>query len=108
MATPFTNVSGDANRAAEDSSNFYHSQLRIRVECCFGMLVQRWGILRMRMRHGLSIKKIIAMINALAKLHNFCIGEMVNWNAPTGGDLLQGCFSMGYALGKYLNKEHQI
>ena len=49
MATPFTNVAGDPNRVAEDSYNFYHSQLRIRVECAFGMLVQRWGILRMAM-----------------------------------------------------------
>ena len=86
MATPFTNVSGDANRAAEDSYNFYHSQLRIRVECCFGMLVQRWGILRMRMPHGLSIKKIIAMINALAKLHNFCIGEIDGYNITGAGN----------------------
>jgi hypothetical protein len=45
MATPFTNVAGDANRVAEDSYYFYHSQLRIRVECTFGMLVQRWGLL---------------------------------------------------------------
>ncbi len=47
MATPFTNVSGNANQAAEDSYNFYHSQLHIRVECCFRMLVQHRGILRM-------------------------------------------------------------
>lgn len=40
--------------------------------------------------------------------NHYAIGEMINWNAPTGGYLLQGCFSMGYALGKYLNKEHQI
>ncbi|MFH1121047.1 MAG: TIGR03862 family flavoprotein [Bacteroidota bacterium] len=26
----------------------------------------------------------------------FCIGEMADWDAPTGGFLLQGCFSMGY------------
>jgi len=26
----------------------------------------------------------------------YCIGEMVNWDAPTGGFLLQGAFSMGY------------
>lgn len=26
----------------------------------------------------------------------FCIGEMVDWDAPTGGFLLQGCFSMGH------------
>jgi predicted flavoprotein YhiN len=40
--------------------------------------------------------------------NHYTIGEMINWNAPTGGYLLQGCFSMGYTLGKYLNKEHQI
>ena len=27
----------------------------------------------------------------------YCIGEMVNWDAPTGGFLLQGAFSMGYS-----------
>ncbi|VAX21944.1 NAD(FAD)-utilizing dehydrogenases [hydrothermal vent metagenome] len=26
----------------------------------------------------------------------YCIGEMVNWDAPTGGFLLQGAFSMGH------------
>jgi predicted flavoprotein YhiN len=30
----------------------------------------------------------------------FTIGEMVDWDAPTGGFLLQGCFSMGYFVGK--------
>ena len=28
--------------------------------------------------------------------HLFAIGEMVDWDAPTGGFLLQGCFSMGH------------
>jgi predicted flavoprotein YhiN len=27
--------------------------------------------------------------------HLFTIGEMVDWDAPTGGFLLQGCFAMG-------------
>lgn len=27
----------------------------------------------------------------------FCAGEMLDWEAPTGGYLLTGCFSMGYA-----------
>lgn len=30
--------------------------------------------------------------------HLHCIGEMVNWDAPTGGFLLQGCFSMAAFL----------
>jgi hypothetical protein len=75
MATPFTNVAGDPNRAAEDNYNFYHSQLRIRVECAFGMLVQRWGLLRMAMPRNIGVSKVVALTVALAKLHNFCIGE---------------------------------
>lgn len=34
---------------------------------------------------------------------NYCIGEMLDWDAPTGGYLLQGCFSMGYNLAQHLN-----
>ena len=29
----------------------------------------------------------------------FCAGEMLDWEAPTGGYLLTGCFSSGYAAG---------
>lgn len=35
--------------------------------------------------------------------NTYIIGEMLDWYAPTGGYLLQGCFSMGYALAKHLN-----
>ena len=30
----------------------------------------------------------------------FCAGEMLDWEAPTGGYLLQACFSTGYAAGQ--------
>lgn len=30
--------------------------------------------------------------------NHYCLGEMIDWDAPTGGFLLQGCFSMGYYL----------
>lgn len=37
----------------------------------------------------------------IEKLPNhYCIGEMIDWDAPTGGYLLQGCFSMGAFLVK--------
>ena len=36
MATPYANVS----RGTKDAYNFYHSQLRINIECSFGILVQ--------------------------------------------------------------------
>ncbi|QTE21398.1 NAD(P)/FAD-dependent oxidoreductase [Polaribacter cellanae] len=42
----------------------------------------------------------------LRKLQNhFCIGEMLDWDAPTGGYLLQACASMGVFLAKNLNKK---
>lgn len=40
----------------------------------------------------------------LKKMRNtYVIGEMLDWDAPTGGYLLQACFSMGAFLGKHLN-----
>lgn len=36
--------------------------------------------------------------------NTFCIGEMLDWNAPTGGYLLQACFSMGVTLALQLNQ----
>lgn len=40
----------------------------------------------------------------LKKLKNqYCIGEMLDWDAPTGGYLLQACFSMGMHLARHLN-----
>ena len=69
MATPYPNTSG----GPKDNYNFFHSQLRIRIECAFGMLVQRWGILRLAMPRNVSIAKTITIVLALAKLHNFCI-----------------------------------
>lgn len=37
------------------------------------------------------------------KKNNYCIGEMLDWDAPTGGYLLQACFSMGMHLARHLN-----
>ena len=71
MVTPFPNVSS----GSKDDFNFFHSQLRIPVECAFGMLFFWWGILRSDIPHNISIAKMIALVYALAKLHNFCIDE---------------------------------
>jgi hypothetical protein len=77
MATPFPNPSG----GARDNYNFFHSQVQITIECAFGKLVQRWGILQMAMPRGITIQRTIAMVFALAKLHNFCIDEVDGENA---------------------------
>lgn len=36
----------------------------------------------------------------------YCIGEMLDWDAPTGGYLLQACFSMGHHLAQHLNNQN--
>jgi len=64
MATPYSGVSG----GTKDSYNFYHSQLRIRIECAFGMFVHRWSIFRKAMPVNMSIKKTVALTVAAAKL----------------------------------------
>jgi hypothetical protein len=49
------------------------------------MLVQRWSILRTPLSSGISIKKVIALVNCLAKLHNFCIGSRTDLESGDGG-----------------------
>ncbi len=74
MATPYAAVSG----GTKDAYNFYHSQLRIRIECAFGMLTHRWAILRSAIPMNVSVKKTVALVLALAKLHNYCIENDVS------------------------------
>lgn len=50
--------------------------------------------------HESAIKSNMELID----FHNhFVVGEMIDWNGPTGGYLLQACFSMGRKLGLKLN-----
>ena len=69
MATPFKAVSC----GPKDDYNFYHSQVRINIECAFGILVHRWGILRKHIPYRISVLKTSSLVLALCKLHNFCI-----------------------------------
>ena len=69
MATPYAAVLG----GTKDAYNFYLSQLRIRIECTFGMFTNRWSILRSAIPMNVSVQKTVALVLALAKLHNHCI-----------------------------------
>ena len=54
---------------------------------------------------GVSLKAVDKSFQ-LKKLKNtYCIGEMLDWDAPTGGYLLQACFSMGVQLAKHLKRK---
>ena len=74
MATPYAAVSG----GTKDAYNFYHSQLRIRIECAFGMLTHRRAILRSAIPMNVRVKKIVALVLALVRLHNYCINNDVS------------------------------
>ena len=57
---------------------------------------------------GLSLKAVDKSFQ-LKKLKNtYCIGEMLDWDAPTGGYLLQACYSMGAELAGHLNRKRKL
>jgi DDE superfamily endonuclease len=61
MATPYKSV----KEGEKDAYNFFHSNCRITIECAFGMLVHRWGVLCKPMSTKLPISKVTAMVRAL-------------------------------------------
>jgi DDE superfamily endonuclease len=71
MVTPYKAVT----TGPKDAYNFYVSQLRIIIECAFGMLTRRWGILRKAIPLNISIQKTVALVMALCRLHIFCIDQ---------------------------------
>ena len=53
---------------------------------------------------GIDLNTVSENFELLNLPNQFCIGEMLDWDAPTGGYLLQGCVSTGVFLATYLNK----
>jgi hypothetical protein len=49
---------------------------------------------------GIDLKEMNPDFSFKKRPNCFAIGEMLNWDAPTGGFLLQGSFSMGHWVGK--------
>jgi DDE superfamily endonuclease len=67
MVTPYRSVAaGD-----KDAFKYYQFQLRICIECAFGMLCHRFGISRKPIPQKISIAKTTALVMACCKLHNF-------------------------------------
>lgn len=52
---------------------------------------------------GIALDEIDAHFKSKKIPDTYLVGEMLDWYAPTGGYLLQGCFSMGFAVAKHLN-----
>ena len=62
--------------AHNDAFNFYLSQLRIKIEQAFGFLTNKWRILRRSL--GSNVRFAVKLLNACARLHNFCINERIS------------------------------
>ena len=54
---------------------------------------------------GIELEELDKSFQLKALLSNYCLGEMLDWDAPTGGYLLQACFSIGMSLADKLNGE---
>lgn len=74
--------------AGEDAFNFYLSQLRVKIEQSFGILVSRWGILWRPLRVQFSGRA--DLITALFRLHNFLIDEKVSPISASEEDATSG------------------
>jgi hypothetical protein len=55
----------------KESFNFFHSQIRIYIECTFGIFVRRWGILWKPLAFDMDF--MFELIHALCRLHNLCV-----------------------------------
>lgn len=54
---------------------------------------------------GISLTEIDEHFQLKKLPNHYAIGEMLDWDAPTGGYLLQACFSMGNVLAHDLNQK---
>jgi uncharacterized flavoprotein (TIGR03862 family) len=54
---------------------------------------------------GMALNELDADFQFKKLPNHYAIGEMLDWDAPTGGYLLQACFSMGSYLAHHLNHE---
>ena len=54
---------------------------------------------------GIDLTEINEKFELKKLPHHYCIGEMLNYDAPTGGYLLQSCFSMAHFLATNLNQQ---
>ncbi|WP_016988531.1 NAD(P)/FAD-dependent oxidoreductase [Flavobacterium sp. ACAM 123] len=55
---------------------------------------------------GIDLNAVSENFELTTMSNQFCIGEMLDWDAPTGGYLLQACASSGVYLANYLNKKN--
>lgn len=101
MMVPFKG----AQNGAKDAFNFYHSSLRINIECAFGMMVHRWGILRKAIPMNITVQKTTSLVFCLCKLHNFCLMEKEKLSRPSSKDVMNIRMEGGFSLSRFDNDD---
>ena len=105
MATPYKG----ASEGIKDAYNCHHSSLRINIECAFGMLVHRWGVLRRAIPVNISVQKTASLVRALCMLHNFCIDNKESVaSSATAADAFHGISEGGFAQASPSSRPEQL
>ena len=68
LLSPYDNA---VHGTPEDDYNFFHSSSRISVECCFGEINLRWGILWRELNYSLDVN--CRIIDACMRMHNLIV-----------------------------------
>jgi len=97
MVVPFKGV----RDGAKDAFNYFHSSLRINIECAFGMLVHHWGLLRKAIPMNITVKKTCSLVMCLCKLHNFCIVQSDIITQPLAGDIVHIANEGGFVFPRF-------
>jgi len=72
--TLLTSFSGrEKNDPEKYAFNFFLSQLQICIEQTFGLMTNKWRILRQPLQ--MSLKNVPKTFVCITRLHNFCINE---------------------------------
>ena len=80
----------------EDGYNCYLSQLRVTIECAFGVLVNRWSILRRPL--CFNLERIGPLVMCLCRLHNFCIQKRLRTKLSKRIDLKMLDMDQNYTM----------
>lgn len=70
---PYTHAAHEDDR---DNYNYFHSSSRIVVECAFGEIDMRWGILWKPL--SFSLKNNVRVIDACLRLHNYIVNFRID------------------------------
>lgn len=101
MIVPFKG----AQEGAKDAFNFYHSSLRINIECAFGMLVHCWGMLRKAIPMNITVQKTTSLLMCLCKLHNYCLAQSETIVCPLSEDVMNIRMDGGFPLPRFDNND---